>query len=283
MRPVVEKKKLEIRHIIYIIIIVICIIAIGIAVYMQYFKDEKLGVIFGITSEEEDEEVNKLKEDFLGIFTNDLSSNEKYEGNINKIKEDLDIVTTTYNIEKQEKNYSMDLKIPGFNINSDEAKAINIKIRDVYKNKAKNVELSKSEDKIIYNVRYKAYENNNILSLVIISELKEGDKNQRIVMQTFNYDLQNNKTVDIESLLLKNNIDKKIANSKIKEEIDKSQEQNNKLKELGYDVNVRESSSEDYKIENAKVFFIGEKGYLYIVYPYGNKELTTQMDIIILK
>ena len=228
MRPVVEKKKLEIRHIIYIIIIVICIIAIGIAVYMQYFKDEKLGVIFGITSEEEDEEVNKLKEDFLGIFTNDLSSNEKYEGNINKIKEDLDIVTTTYNIEKQEKNYSMDLKIPGFNINSDEAKAINIKIRDVYKNKAKNVELSKSEDKIIYNVRYKAYENNNILSLVIISELKEGDKNQRIVMQTFNYDLQNNKTVDIESLLLKNNIDKKIANSKIKEEIDKSQEQNNK-------------------------------------------------------
>ena len=283
MRPVVEKKKLEIRHIIYIIIIVICIIAIGIAVYMQYFKDEKLGVIFGITSEEEDEEVNKLKEDFLGIFTNDLSSNEKYEGNINKIKEDLDIVTTTYNIEKQEKNYSMDLKIPGFNINSDEAKAINIKIRDVYKNKAKNVELSKSEDKIIYNVRYKAYENNNILSLVIISELKEGDKNQRIVMQTFNYDLQNNKTVDIESLLLKNNIDKKIANSKIKEEIDKSQEQNNKLKELGYDVNVRDSSSEDYKIENAKVFFIGEKGYLYIVYPYGNKELTTQMDIIILK
>ena len=283
MRPVVEKKKLEIRHIIYIIIIVICIIAIGIAVYMQYFKDEKLGVIFGITSEEEDEEVNKLKEDFLGIFTNDLSSNEKYEGNINKIKEDLDIVTTTYNLEKQEKNYSMDLKIPGFNINSDEAKAINIKIRDVYKNKAKNVELSKSEDKIIYNVRYKAYENNNILSLVIISELKEGDKNQRIVMQTFNYDLQNNKTVDIESLLLKNNIDKKIANSKIREEIDKSQEQNNKLKELGYDVNVRDSSSEDYKIENAKVFFIGEKGYLYIVYPYGNKELTTQMDIIILK
>ena len=283
MRPVVEKKKLEIRHIIYIIIIIICIIAIGVAVYMQYFKDEKLGVIFGITSDEEDEEVNKLKEDFLGIFTNELASNEKYEGNINKIKEDLDIVTTTYNIEKQEKNYLMDLKIPGFNINSDEAKAINIKIRDVYKNKAQNVELSKGEDKIIYNVRYKAYENNNILSLVIISELKEGDKNQRIVMQTFNYDLQNNKTVDIESLLQKNNIDKKIANSKIKEEIDKSQEQNNKLKELGYDVNVRESSSEDYKIENAKVFFIGEKGYLYIVYPYGNKELTSQMDIIILK
>ena len=283
MRPVVEKKKLEIRHIIYIIIIVICIIAIGIAVYMQYFKDEKLGVIFGITSEEEDEEVNKLKEDFLGIFTNDLSSNEKYEGNINKIKEDLDIVTTTYNIEKQEKNYSMDLKIPGFNINSDEAKEINIRIRDIYKNKAESVQASKGEDKIIYNVRYKAYENNNIISLVIISELKEGDKNQRIVMQTFNYDLKNNRIVDIENILQKNNIDKKTADIKIKEEIDKSQEQNIKLKELGYDVDVRDSSSEEYKIENAKVFFMGEKGYIYIVYPYGNKELTSQMDIIILK
>ncbi len=283
MRPVVEKKKLEIRHVFYIIIIIICIIAIGIAVYMQYFKDEKLGVIFGITTEEEDEEVNKLKEDFLGIFTNELQFIEKYEGNTNKIKEDLDVVTTTYSIEKHEKNYSMDLKIPGFNINSDEAKAINIKIRDIYKAKAQSVELAKGDDKIIYNVRYKAYENNNILSLVIISELKEGDKNQRIVMQTYNYDLQTNKTVDVETLLQKNNIDTKIANSKIKEEIDKSQEQNIKLKDLGYDVNVRDSGSEDYKIENAKVFFIGEKGYIYIIYPYGNKELTSQMDIIILK
>ena len=283
MRPVIEKKKLELRHIFYIIIIIICITAIAISVYTQYFKDEKIGVIFGITSEEDDEEIKKLKESFFSIFTNDITLTEKYEGSVNKIKEDLDIISPMYDIEKQEKKYSMDLKIPGININSEEAKKINIKLRDVLKEKAESVEKSKSDDKIIYNVRYKAYENNNIISLVIISELKEGDKNQRIVMQTFNYDLKNNKDVDINVLLEKKNIDKNLANSKIKEEINKAQEQNIKLREIGYDVNVRDVDSEEYKIQNAKVFFIGENGYLYIIYPYGNKELTSEMDIIIIK
>lgn len=283
MRPVIEKKRLELRHIFYIIIIFVCIIAIAIAVYTQYFKDEKLGVIFGITSKEEDEEVNKLKENFFSIFTNDITIIEKYEGNVNKIKDDLDLVSPTYNTEKQEENYLMNLKVPGFNINSDEAKVINTKIRDIYKQKAENVEKSKTDDKIIYNVRYKAYENNNILSLIIISEFKEGDKNQRIIMQTFNYDLKENKDVKINALLEKNNIDENNANKIIKEEIDKSQEQNVKLKEIGYDVNVRDSNSEDYKIQNAKTFFIGENGYLYVIYPYGNKEATSEMDIIILK
>lgn len=283
MRPVIEKKRLELRHIFYIIIIFVCIIAIAIAVYTQYFKDEKLGVIFGITSKEEDEEVNKLKENFFSIFTNDITIIEKYEGNVNKIKDDLDLVSPTYNTEKQGENYLMNLKVPGFNINSDEAKAINTKIRDIYKQKAESVEKSKTDDKIIYNVRYKAYENNNILSLIIISEFKEGDKNQRIIMQTFNYDLKENKDVKIDALLEKNNIDENNANKIIKEEIDKSQEQNVKLKEIGYDVNVRDSNSEDYKIQNAKTFFIGENGYLYVIYPYGNKEATSEMDIIILK
>ena len=283
MRPVIEKKRLELRHIFYIIIIFVCIIAIAIAVYTQYFKDEKLGVIFGITSKEEDEEVNKLKENFFSIFTNDITIIEKYEGNVNKIKDDLDLVSPTYNTEKQEENYLMNLKVPGFNINSDEAKAINTKIRDIYKQKAESVEKSKTDDKIIYNVRYKVYENNNILSLIIISEFKEGDKNQRIIMQTFNYDLKENKDVKINALLEKNNIDENNANKIIKEEIDKSQEQNVKLKEIGYDVNVRDSNSEDYKIQNAKTFFIGENGYLYVIYPYGNKEATSEMDIIILK
>ena len=67
MRPVIEKQKFELRHMFYIIIIIICIIAIGVAVYMQFFREEKLGVIFGITNEEEDEEYDTLKEDFLNI------------------------------------------------------------------------------------------------------------------------------------------------------------------------------------------------------------------------
>ena len=60
MRPVMEKRGFELRHLIYIIIIIICLIAIGIAFYMQFFKDEKIGLILGITKEEEDKEIQKL-------------------------------------------------------------------------------------------------------------------------------------------------------------------------------------------------------------------------------
>ena len=77
MRPVIEKQKFQIRHVFYIIIIIVCIISIGIAVYMQFFKDEKLGVIFGITDEKEDEEYKNLKENFLNIFTNDIFKKKK--------------------------------------------------------------------------------------------------------------------------------------------------------------------------------------------------------------
>ena len=74
MRPVIEKKKLEPRHIVYIIIIVICIIAIGVGVYMQFYQDEKLALIFGITKEKEDVELKTLKEKQFEYYT----SNENF-------------------------------------------------------------------------------------------------------------------------------------------------------------------------------------------------------------
>ena len=59
MRPVMEKRGFELRHVVYIIILIVCLIAIGIAVYMQFFKDEKIGLILGITKEQEDEEIKQ--------------------------------------------------------------------------------------------------------------------------------------------------------------------------------------------------------------------------------
>ena len=72
MRPVIEKRKFELRHIVYIFIIIISLIAVGVAVYMQFFKDEELGLIFGITKED-DADYKKLKENFLNIFDNTFS------------------------------------------------------------------------------------------------------------------------------------------------------------------------------------------------------------------
>ena len=42
-------------------------------------------------------------------------------------------------------------------------------------------------------------------------------------------------------------------------------------------------NSEEYDIKNAKVYFMGSKGYLYVIYAYGNKEFTSEMNIVIIK
>ena len=55
--------------------------------------------------------------------------------------------------------------------------------------------------------------NDNILSLVILSELKEGDNNQRIIIKTYNYDLKENKEATINDIIASHNIDTKQANS----------------------------------------------------------------------
>ena len=95
--------------------------------------------------------------------------------------------------------------------------------------------------------------------------------------------MNENKLVKIAEIIQNKNIDITQANKIIKETIDSSQDENIKLKELGYEVDLRDSNSEEYKIQNADQFFVGEKGFLYIVYPYGNKEFTSEMDLIIFR
>ena len=282
MMPVVEKERFRLRHAIIILIVVICVTAIGIAVYKQFFKDEKIGVIFGITDEERDEEYENLKSNFLSIFDNSLNVLEKYEGNINKIRSGEDLIVEAYNKQEQTENYNLDIKIAYFNINSEVAKKFNNEIKTTFKDKSESIVSSNSKD-IIYNVKYKAYEYNNILSLVILSELKEGNRNQRIIIKTYNYNLSTNKEVTINELIEQKGISLTNANNKIKEEIKSSQEENIKLKELGYNANVREPDSAEYKIVNAEEFFVGENGYMYVVYAYGNKEITSELDVVIFR
>ena len=283
MRPVIEKNRFGIRHIIYIIMIAICVVAIGISVYMQFFKDEKLGIIFGITKETEDQELKTLQENFFNIFTNDIEIVNDYSGKVQKIKEDGDLVVLATNTQVQQEKYTMDLKIPYFNIKSDSAINLNQKIKNIFKDKSESVANSTSDVNIIYNVKYKAYLNNNILSLAILSEFKEGDNNQRIIVLTYNYNLESNCEVSINDLVSNKNIDIKQANQHIKDTVDNSQKENLKLRDLGYPIDVRDSNSEEYKLENAKQFFQGQNGYLYVLYPYGNKEFTSEMDIVIIR
>lgn len=282
MKPTNKKKRLEIRHMIYILILIVCVIAIGTAIYMQFFKDEKIGLIFGV-NKEEDTDIKQQKENFLNIFDNSINIVSNYNGNINKIRKEDDVILVAYNVQEQNDKYTVDLKIPYFNINSINAKKFNQEIKATFKDKSESIISSNSSKNRVFNVKYKAFENNNILSLIILSELKEGNSNERIIIQTYNYNLQTNEIVSINDILKQKNIEIFDANKKIKNEINSSQEQNIKLSELGYNVTVRDTNKDEFKIENATEYFLGENEYLYVVYPYGNNEFTSELDVVIFK
>ena len=159
----------------------------------------------------------------------------------------------------------------------------NQQIKSLFKDKSESVLSSTSRKNVIFNVKYKAYENNNILSLVILSELKEGNSNERIIIQTYNYNLETEQMIDINEFIKQKDINTFNANNKIKNDINNSQEQNLKLAELGYNVTVRDTNKDEFKIENATEYFLGKNGYLYVIYAYGNDNFTSELDVVIFK
>ena len=279
MRPVLPERKMNYKMLaIYICIGIVCVIGIGISVYMQYFQDENIGVIFGITDSEEEDRYNELKNNFNSLFTNDLTNMQEGSINVEKIREDYDIVVTRYSYNEQEENYTLNVSIPNININNEKINEYNNELVDKY---TQEVEEIKLEIGYVYDVKYKAYIQDNILSLVIYSELKEQDNNQRIMIDTFNYDLINNKEVTLGDLLELKNITVSNAQNRIDSEIEQVQQRNSSLKELGYNIYERDLPSDMYEISNIENYFLGEDGNIYIVFAYGNYEQTNEMDLII--
>ena len=56
----------------------------------------------------------------------------------------------------------------------------------------------------------------------------------------------------------------------------------NELNELGYNKYERDINNNIYRIENTKIFFVGENKALYIIYPYGNANYTTELDLLVI-
>lgn len=132
----------------------------------------------------------------------------------------------------------------------------------------------------IYTVEYMATVQEGILSLVIKSNLKQGNEPQRVIVQTYNYDLRNNKEINLKEILAI----RKLEETKVKEAINKEIKfQHDKavdLKELGLTIYDRDPSSDIYELENSTEFYVtGDT--LYIIYAYGNANLTSETDLII--
>ena len=154
-------------------------------------------------------------------------------------------------------------------------------VKETFEKKAKSI-LNSKDTNIIYTVSYSAYISNNILSLVVRSTLKEGGNPQRDIIQTYNYDLTNQKECTIEDMLQMKGIAKKDANQKIKDEIKSAQEKAEELGKLGYSIYPRDYTSDIYNINNVTEYFMGEDNALYIIYAYGNENHTNEMDIVVM-
>ena len=202
MRPVIQKNKMSYKlAIVYIIIFIICAVGIAFALSKtEYFQDENVGRAFGIIDEdsEKEDEYNELKSDFDTIFTNQTENIGQGTLNVNKIDNRYDIVVTGYNNKEDRENCKIDVSIPYINVANSSAKEFNKRMNTRYKQKAETLEKQISSMNIIYTVQYKAYLQNNILSLAIRSEYKEGEKSQKIMVDTFNYNVLEQREVNID-------------------------------------------------------------------------------------
>lgn len=271
--------KINVRTIIFGIIILICVIAVNFAVYWQFFRKEKVEELGNTTQSTISNE--QLVKDFSKIFNNTIDRQGNQISQISKIDETKDIVYTK--ISKQENienRYEMEISIPCINIRNNLVERFNQRIDNIFTNKANEI-IEKANNRTIYNVEYVSYINSNILSLVIKSTLKEGNNPQRIIIQTYNYNLSTNEELTLSQILDIRKMSKSSVEKEIKEVIIEANKQANSLKELGYNVYIRETESSIYKVENTTTYFIGAGGKLYILYPYGNSNYTDATDIIV--
>lgn len=272
-----------IRYIMYTVIIIICLISIIIAVYAQFFREEQSGNAYEndisvggnqnlVTSQD-------VKQSFLDLFTNEFYSNQ-YTEQVSKLDDTKDIVYTAYsNTQTVDEKYSIDVNIPVINIQGEVPAEYNRISQSVFADKINSI-MTNSTVYTVYNLDYTAYINNDILSVGIMATIKEGDNPQRIMIQTYNYNLKTGKDVTIKDILAARGIEENAVQNKINNTIKKASEDANKMAESGYTVYQRNPSDDIYKLENIKTFMEGPNGELYIIFAYGNNNFTSEMDVI---
>ena len=276
-----KKEKLPKKaRIIYAITIIICTIAIALAIYRQFFYQEDYSK--NIVPNLNEEDSNTLKNKFEDLFINDIEiGNSSQTGSIKKINDDKKIIYRVFEGEKViENSYNIQVHIPTINIDSEVIKKYNEEINNEFVQKVRDILDTKNKN-IIYTVEYVATLENNILSLMIRSDYKEGNNPQRVVIKTYNYDIIEDKELTLQELLQRKNRDLNEVQNTIKQEIEVEQKKAEDLKNLGYNIFSRDINSDMYKIENTDQFFVVEDR-IYIIYPYGNTTQTNEVDMVIL-
>lgn len=272
--------------IIYVLISLFCIFAIIAGIYAQ-FIDADYGGINVLKEEEFNTIQNKSNEEieaqFNNLFTNTLNLGNYDTTGIQKINQEENIVYSIYDKTEQTDNYEINIHIPVININSELSNSLNQITQANFVNKANEIMTRENSlTKTIYSIDYTAYVNNDILSLVIKSTLKEGDSPQRVIIITYNYNLNTDTQASLIDLITIKELNRDEVNTKIKQVCSEANEEAIALQNMGYNsIFVRDMESEIYNVDNASAYFLGPNKELYIIYAYGNNEFTSEMDVIL--
>ena len=192
-----------------------------------------------------------------------------------------DIVYTGYNLKNEDETYySIDVKVPVININTDIAKEINSEIKKEFHDKASTY-MRQTEQNVVYSTDYAAYINEQILSIVIKASVKEGENPEKIIIKTYNYNILEDKKVSFDDMIKYKGTDSKIVQEKINDEIKTAHDNAIIIAEQFGNMYNRDLNSEIYKVENTENYFLTQDGYVYVVYSYGNNEYTNVVDVII--
>ncbi len=281
-----EKEKIKKSQlIIYISVILVCIICVVVAFYVQFYARIDLGSFIGMGAESQygnktDEEIVTLETGFNNLFINGIDN---YDGeNDNKKKEqDKALIYTQYQKKESKLNsYNLEVNIPKINVDNEIVDKYNKEIKDTFETLSENV-LKSENSNIMYNVDYVANVQDGILSVMIKASLKQGSSAQKIIIQTYNYDLRNNKEITLEEVLKIERLNKEDIQNRINTKIQQEAEKAKDLASMGYNIYERDVNSDIYKVENSTEFYLTPNA-LYIIYAYGNETDTSEMDMVIL-
>ena len=274
------------QKLIFILVGAFCVLALIAGIYAQFFVGSSNNNNIqnpdnSINNEIKPKTQEEIKSQLNSLFTNEIISNDYDETNLQKRDASKGIVYSAYDIQKQEGNYELDVHLPVININDSVATDFNKMTQSIFANKASEILNNKYTEKVIYSVDYISYVNDNILSLVIKSTLKQGNNPQRVIVQAYNYNLETGEKVQLVDVLAKRNIIQSDCQNKIHEIVTKAQEEAQVLVQSGYTVYNRNLSDSMYQIANISTFFLGQNGELYIIFAYGNQNFTSEMDVVL--
>lgn len=284
MRRFVSKITGTRKIVFFIVLALICILALCVGIYTQFFykyaATDPFLIGINLGAEKTKEEYALLEANFNGLFTNELKVNSE-NVDVEKIKGSNDIVYTAYDIKQEDETYySIDVKLPIININTSYIKELNQQIKTDFYESA-NSYMRQKEMNVVYSVDYAAYINEQILSIVVKASLREGENPEKIIVKTYNYNMLEDKEVSLEDLITYKGTSVEFIQNTINDEIKTAYDNAVIIADQFGHMYDRDLKSDMYKVENTENYFLTQDGYVYVVYSYGNKEYTNVVDIII--